>query len=243
MCSITFFVLGEISYAASILANLIRIFLMKKIWCNRCLYRRDWAYLPCDKDTAYATINHKEFFAEISVAFFARDYEQLQVVSGSKNEDVVMHMEDLSPPFNSPEVLERQNNKNDEESSANKNRSSKEIFSEMMTYLGRLINRHHIPHCNKFFPFTRKQLECYDYETYRKVLKIWAFVSDWKDPERKEFYCSLWLSCFCSGKEEKKEEIREPLLDEGNVVLSKEEYTKSYIEYNMEDIQEDTVAL
>eukprot|EP00557_Chaetoceros_sp_GSL56_P007242 CAMPEP_0176487302 /NCGR_PEP_ID=MMETSP0200_2-20121128/6051_1 /TAXON_ID=947934 /ORGANISM="Chaetoceros sp., Strain GSL56" /LENGTH=395 /DNA_ID=CAMNT_0017884105 /DNA_START=611 /DNA_END=1798 /DNA_ORIENTATION=- len=95
--------------------------------------RRDWAFLVGEDDeeeesvdAAYATINHKEFFSEISVAFLSRGYDfgfwnwtrnkRRKVVEGgggSGGDDVdarVAFHQDMwlcSPPFMSPEVLAR----------------------------------------------------------------------------------------------------------------------------------------
>jgi hypothetical protein len=98
--------------------------------------RRDWAFEEEEMDAAYATINHKEFFAEISVAFLSRGYDPPMVdcfgrrgkkwkrtEEGRKHDDKCDNnagcckdgnrlfncndMQQFSPPFMSLEVLAR----------------------------------------------------------------------------------------------------------------------------------------
>ena len=58
-----------------------------------------------------------------------------------------------------------------------------------------------VKHCNKFFPFTRKQLQIHDTQTYITIKNIWTKdISNWDDPNdhRYKFY-SLpikWVSNF-----------------------------------------------
>ena len=62
--------------------------------------RRDWALKEVDTDQAYCTINHKEFFAEMSVAYLAYSYQHVDGVGSTD-------MAKCSPPFISPEVIWR----------------------------------------------------------------------------------------------------------------------------------------
>ena len=48
-----------------------------------------------------------------------------------------------------------------------------------------------VKHCNKFFPFTRKQLQIHDTQTYITIKNIWTKdISNWDDPNdhRYKFY-------------------------------------------------------
>ena len=38
-----------------------------------------------------------------------------------------------------------------------------------------------VPHCNKFFPFTRGQLKNYDHETFRVMKCVWEDIALWRD--------------------------------------------------------------
>lgn len=39
-----------------------------------------------------------------------------------------------------------------------------------------------VPHCNKFYPFTRGQLRHYDAETCSVFDELWSEISGWDDP-------------------------------------------------------------
>jgi len=55
------------------------------------VFRRDWADRSIQTDKAYATINHKEFFAEFSVAYLSDNFHDL--------DDQYESFEDCCPPF------------------------------------------------------------------------------------------------------------------------------------------------
>jgi hypothetical protein len=38
------------------------------------------------------------------------------------------------------------------------------------------------PPCNKFYPFTRGQLQHHDMETYRVINELWREIEQWDDP-------------------------------------------------------------
>ena len=214
------------------------------------LCRRDWAYLSCDKDAAYATINHKEFFAELSVAFLAKGYQHLDVIGGNHKVDhqIIMDMNKLSPPFVSSEILERQQivlvQQNDDQNQQSKNRMLPKIY----WIFDRLMGNHERHHCNKFFPFTKRQLEAYDLETYQRLIEIWYFIRTWEDPFANTLFCDgkKWFSsccrCCCSGSQEgTKREMEEPLLDGVDEGTPNEEYFEEN-ENVIDDVQ-DTVVL
>ena len=214
------------------------------------LYRRDWAYLSCDKDAAYATINHKEFFAELSVAFLAKGYQYLDVIDGNCMDDhqIIMDMNKLSPSFQSSEILERRQVAFLQQQNGEENQSKNALFMNFYSFVEKIIGNQERHHCNKFFPFTKRQLEAYDLETYQRLTEIWSFIRHWEDPFAKTLLCSgkMWFSCChrcccCGSQEEIKRDMKEPLLDGVNEQTTNEEYFEES-ENIMGDFQ-DTVVL
>ena len=117
-------------------------------------HRRDWAGRDCDTDTAYCTINHKEFFSEISVAYLCNSY-------GSLDADIREgDMASCSPPFLS---------------------DIEDDKIHILCCFSRLLCKKR-NHCNKFFPFTRRQLEIYDPATFSVIRRSWDLISSWDDP-------------------------------------------------------------
>jgi len=220
---------------------------------NSCKYenvlRRDWAYLSNnndngngndgDKDRAYATINHKEFFAEISVAFLCYGYGYLEVIESS---DQDMSMDNLSPPFQAIEVISRQDEK---QLGSNKNIPIQDRKS-FLCHLQKMFWIYHYcirkpsdqGHCNKFFPFTRKQLKAFDYETFLRMTKIWNEVKTWKDPNAS---ATCWVNnvcnCFRTGRAGENE-LEERLISSNNDIISipTEQYqvNENYVEDTVE---------
>mmetsp|Transcript_24745 Transcript_24745/g.36958 ORF Transcript_24745/g.36958 Transcript_24745/m.36958 type:complete len:381 (-) Transcript_24745:1256-2398(-) len=144
--------------------------------------RRDWAYLSCDKDTAYATINHKEFFAELSVAYLSCGYGYLDTIENSGSNTI----DTLSPPFQAPEILHRRpcgdltetfiiNEKHQRQ-----NILSRDFHKKLRNVLSAFTEKG--SHCNKFYPFTKKQLKSYDHATYVHLTELWSIVESWTDP-------------------------------------------------------------
>jgi len=126
--------------------------------------RRDWAGRTCDTDMAYGIINEKEFFAEISVAYLCNGYQELDLV-------VTGPMSICSPPF----IDQTMSSERSDISGAGCSWSS----------LLQILNRSSAltSHCNKFFPFTRGQLEHYDLDTFLIFQKLWFDISEWDDPD------------------------------------------------------------
>ena len=132
--------------------------------------RRDWAGKDVDCDMAYAIVDHREFFAEMSVAYWSRAYHELDRENHSK-------MEKTSPP-----ILE----------TAVKARAAKQgivttdssfrggVLERLLSIGGR--TRTKWPHCNKFYPFTRGQLQRYDRQTFQAIDCLWNEISMWEDP-------------------------------------------------------------
>eukprot|EP00578_Thalassiosira_sp_NH16_P028004 CAMPEP_0181087380 /NCGR_PEP_ID=MMETSP1071-20121207/6241_1 /TAXON_ID=35127 /ORGANISM="Thalassiosira sp., Strain NH16" /LENGTH=328 /DNA_ID=CAMNT_0023169263 /DNA_START=17 /DNA_END=1000 /DNA_ORIENTATION=+ len=136
--------------------------------------RRDWALNDIDTDMAYCIINHKEFFAEISVAFLADFYHD---VDGAGTTTMV----NCSPPFVSPAVIDR--------IQQHALPDSKPLFTSRC----RLTTRADciiLPHCSKFFPFTKGQLRRYDPRVFKCFVKIWQFIEGWEDDEGR--CCCEW---------------------------------------------------
>ena len=149
------------------------------------LHRRDWAYLPTDRDTAYATINHKEFFSEISVAFLSFGYRYLNILEQIEE----FSMEALSPPFQSPRVLERKQQQQNNDGLLNK--SLHNFFMKVNSHMFQINTMH----CNKFYPFTHEQLESFDSDTFASMTAIWDCIKIWKDPFAIEPCWKYYLCC------------------------------------------------
>ena len=138
--------------------------------CSKSYVRRDWAGREQDRDTAYCTLNHKEFFTELSVAYLCDAYIHLE----TDNEKGCMMT--CSPPFLN----------NFDEGKRNHSNNFK-CFSPL---------RHEgKSHCNKFFPFTRQQLRSHDPPTYSVLKDLWLMISSRDDPEKSSF-CNFFQSCW-----------------------------------------------
>jgi len=142
--------------------------------------RRDWAGRDIDYDIAYATVNHKEFFAEISVAFLCDHYHYLDRQSKT--------MAYSSPPLLLPTLIQAMQKKNlDYHQSPtykacqywNDNQSHHKNSSLSQWLMNRNVPS--LPHCNKFFPFTRGQLQQFDPPLMKAFEELWEFISDWED--------------------------------------------------------------
>jgi len=139
--------------------------------------RRDWALKDVDTDMAYCILNHKEFFAEISVAFLADCYHHVDGAGTTI-------MAKCSPPFVSPAVIERiqqQTMQRSQQSCASKRRVMARTDSMVL------------PHCSKFFPFTKGQLRRYDPRVFKCFVKIWQYVEGWEDLSGKRCYSCEWF--------------------------------------------------
>lgn len=89
--------------------------------------RRDWAGKEVDHDMHYCMVDHKEFFAEMSVTYWSRGYQDLDQADPSQ-------METCCPPIMEPTVRQRIDD----------------------TMKGRVLDpvTRADGHCNKFQPFT-----------------------------------------------------------------------------------------
>jgi len=141
--------------------------------------RRDWAGLEVDQDMSYALINQKEFFAELSVAYWSDGYDK---VVGKNPTSMV----ESSPPFTCQSVITRLDK--DEYPIADQSSFSKPSFVCWTRNLGIP------PHCNKFYPFTREQFNYLDPTIFRVFEHLWEEIEEWEDLERK-----CCRSVFCTG--------------------------------------------
>jgi hypothetical protein len=171
--------------------------------------RRDWAGMEEDYDLAYAMVDKKEFFAEISVAFLCRGYTAL-------NQKDCNIMEECCPPLLHPVVTERvmkahgiQDNPLENDYSENNDMTSSCWWSLLRgtrrpkpkvrmvdpIFAEAAISRCcvNVDHCNKFYPFTRGQLQYYDPEVFQGIFNVWREISMWEDPQcpRNRMCCDL----------------------------------------------------
>ena len=142
--------------------------------------RRDWAGYDITTDIAYAMVNYKEFFAEMSVTYLSCAYPYL-------NEYRSEQLDECSPPLLAPKVLARVEWK------------SKECFitsteSKTTTYFFKrpwfhLFSKHSSvqsisqAHCNKFYPFTKGQLKYFDPHLHDTMEKLWTDINLWIDDD------------------------------------------------------------
>ena len=134
--------------------------------------RRDWALKEIETDMAYCIVNHKEFFAEISTTYLADFYHEVDC-AGSDD------LAKCSPPFISPDVIER---------IAEKFRDGSLVKYQIVTDTRKVL-----PHCNKFFPFTKGQLRLNDPRVYKCFERLWQIISSWEDKDRKRCESCVWF--------------------------------------------------
>jgi hypothetical protein len=147
--------------------------------------RRDWAFKETDTDVAYCTLNHKEFFAEMSVSFLSDFYHD---VDGTGT--VVMAK--CSPPFVAPVIVERIRKQQLLQQTNIQNNGGNVVVSRMTK------NGRGLPHCNKFFPFTKGQLRRYDPRVYKCFVKLWEYIEGWEDTEKRRCSSCDWLYGRCT---------------------------------------------
>ena len=134
---------------------------------NRVL-RRDWAGRTEETDMAYGLINHKEFFADMSVSYLADGYCEFDCKGSTQ-------MAKCSPPFLSQDVIQRVREET---------KSHECCVCQALARTGKLgPNFTILPFCAKFFPFTRGQFKLYDPKAFNVFARLWAYIEDWVDPE------------------------------------------------------------
>ena len=174
--------------------------------------RRDWAGNECEVDMAYCMVNHKEFFAEISVTYLAGGYRGLDSASS-------VSFEACSPPILSMTVKKRMTESQlttlesgsnakccqslsgscctSEDMGLERPRLNPDarILGNYSWILSRLFpwrRYQSINHCNKFYPFTRGQLSEYDPDLFEAMKYLWQTIEEWDDCDNDE-------SCFELG--------------------------------------------
>lgn len=208
--------------------------------------RRDWAGMDVDHDMAYAMVDRKEFFAEMSVTFLSNGYHTLDKADWN-------NMGSCTPPLLHPTVTDRVMRQHEHgiyskqhstgkvvdntmvishtgsrESSASSETgraaplSSSSSPSCWMPLVQALFPNHdtlnkkirmvdhmfqevamsrnciNVPHCNKFYPFTRGQLQHYDKDLFRGIQALWKEIAMWDDPNGNNqswcHSCSPWMN-------------------------------------------------
>ena len=159
--------------------------------------RRDWAGNARDFDLAYAMVDCKEWFAEMSVTYWSQGYRHLD--KKDKNQVLLS-----SPPFMEPSVVDRiQKIAPSDTSSAVNGLPPKDggFFKRILHHLLPIQAEHSskLGHCNKFYPYTRGQLEYHDPATFRTLEALWEEIAAWKDPwasSQTEAFCSRAPGCW-----------------------------------------------
>lgn len=141
--------------------------------------RRDWAGKDEDFDLAYAMVNCKEFFAEMSVTYWSRGYQDLD----TQDETQVLVS---SPPIMEDTVLERIRSQMPERAKEANAMGAywDQPTGAIHTWVHNLFSSKQRKHllCNKFYPFTSGQLKHYDRATYEAMDQLWKEICQWKDP-------------------------------------------------------------
>lgn len=146
--------------------------------------RRDWAgKAGGDADLSYCMIDHKEFFAEMSVTYWANSYRDLDKASSDT-------MEECTPPITDPTVLARFGSHRKVLDFVEDNPPN--ILLQLVGALKKafLPRGRELPHCNKFYPFTSGQLQYYDPMQSADMETIWNDIAMWEDPKEDRVYCS-----------------------------------------------------
>lgn len=164
---------------------------------------------------AYCMVNHKEFFSEMSVTYLSDGYREL-------DEEDNKRMDLCSPPLMAPGVVQRvrsnqhrvvpidgvafpsdesrhrlvQSERSFDEEVA-KVQSENPIAGVLKLFsrrnLGSIKSR--VTHCNKFYPFTKGQLQKHDPELYAVFEILWEQIASWQD-EDDERPCVRFRKCW-----------------------------------------------
>lgn len=160
--------------------------------------RRDWAGNDQDYDMAYAMVDPKEFFAEISVTFWSKGYRNLDKANPTI-------MEESSPTLLEPTVAARLMQTYNLHENAYKETDHRGFLG----FLGlgsrveprvRMIDPvwqkkaliqgcRNVRHCNKFYPFTAGQLKHYDPVLYKAMSNLWNEIAMYDDPDEEPSCC------------------------------------------------------
>jgi len=141
--------------------------------------RRDWAGLDDgDTDMAYALVNAKEFFAELSVAYWSQGYDE------HVSKDDRTKMRDASPPFTAPSVISRLDPQKYPI-------AEKALFVKSFPWFRTRLCLP--PHCNKFYPFTRVQFHNMDPDMFDLFDLLWEEIANWNGDREDRAKC--WPFC------------------------------------------------
>lgn len=160
-------------------------------------------------------VNHKEFFSEMSVTYLSDGYRELDEADNKR-------MDLCSPPLMAPGVVQRVRSNRykvvpvdgaacslDEsrhplvqtERSFNE-KVTKEQPQNPITGVLKLLTRRksdpiksRVMHCNKFYPFTKGQLQKHDPELYADFENLWKQIATWQD-EDDERPCLRFQKCW-----------------------------------------------
>ena len=146
---------------------------MRQSGLYECVLRRDWGGLDVETDLHYCTVNYKEMWAELSVAFLCDGYACVRSIETNNQHANRAKVLDYSPLFMSPAVLERLAGK----SLTSPQSPNYELLSRIKRLLGQ---RETILPCSKFYPFTREQFQAHDSYLYSEMAHLWQIVADWE---------------------------------------------------------------
>lgn len=143
-----------------------------------CVPRRDWSDRSQSTDMGYCLVDHKEFFAELSVTYWSRGYVELDAAD---RDDILacsppLLLDDLPVPSTTPctPLL-----------GAADHAAVAAVVAARTTVT---------THCNKFYPFTSGQFRYCDPAMFEEFAALWQMIADWTDPfttstERRDKSC------------------------------------------------------
>ena len=155
----------------------------------------------CITPERFASSPIKEFFAEMSVTYWARGYSEFDGVDMSSG---MVRDGGCSPPIIEPRVLARLQESDDvtEADLSDVNRchvaqekSRKSTLTSIFSPLFYDPLTHNQKHCNKFYPFTSGQFQRHDPDTFKAMDRVWSQIADWVDPAAEEEACSFQRGC------------------------------------------------
>jgi hypothetical protein len=145
-----------------------------------CVPRRDWTDRPQSTDMGYCLVDHKEFFAELSVTFWSRGYVELDAAD---HDDILA----CSPPL-LDEAVQRERVMAQRVRGHNGNGSTTPctplLAAPDHAAVAAVAARTTVTttHCNKFYPFTSGQFRHCDPAMYEEFAALWQMIADWTDP-------------------------------------------------------------
>jgi hypothetical protein len=189
------------------------------------ILRRDWAGKDVESDMAYAMVDYKEFFAEMSVAYWSQGYCDLSE-SNSKC------MEVCSPPLLEPRVCDRVTERAQQCSDDKYERLLR--LTRIEEYMGSDPSKFNVmfsscfcpadknvmlSHCNKFYPFTSGQLQYHDPDTYCMISMLWNEIAMWEDPVDDDAQNFRLCDCLALWKQQQRKSVAAATVPSDSVVL------------------------